>query len=120
MRYICSPSRSVTPGTLADPIAVSDCGCRIPVRSVGAEASLLVKNRTPANEGRSSDHRRSYIPIYTKLIFGIRTGGSINVTFKAVGQLPPQPPDLLIRTSGQNNETSIVCVNNEWIATLPA
>lgn len=54
----------------------------------------------------------------TRLLFGVRTTGTISLTLTASGQLPPQVPDLRICTSGK--DVAIPCSNGTWIATLDA
>lgn len=54
----------------------------------------------------------------TRLLFGVRTTGTVSLTITASGQLPPQVPDLCIRASGQ--DIAIPCSNNTWVATLDA
>jgi hypothetical protein len=54
----------------------------------------------------------------TRLLFGVRTTGTVSLTITASGQLPPQVPDLCIRASGQ--DIAISCSNNTWGATLDA
>jgi hypothetical protein len=54
----------------------------------------------------------------TRLLFGVRTSGTIALTVTARGPLLPQPPDLRIRTSG--DDIAIRCNNNTWVATLDA
>jgi hypothetical protein len=55
--------------------------------------------------------------IDTRLMFGIRTSGSVSLLVTVDGQLPAQPPDLVISTRGQN-DVVISCTNNTWAATL--
>jgi hypothetical protein len=57
--------------------------------------------------------------IATKLIFGIRTSGSVSLSVTVDGQLPAQPPEVLITTCGQQDAV-ISCSNNMWVATLAA
>ena len=47
-----------------------------------------------------------------KLIFGIRTGGTVSLSVTAQGQLPDQPPSLMIKSEAQ--ETPVSCSNNIW------
>jgi hypothetical protein len=54
----------------------------------------------------------------TRLLFGVRTTGTVSLTITASGQLPPQVPDLRICTSGQ--DVAIPCSNSTWVATLDA
>lgn len=54
----------------------------------------------------------------TRLLFGVRTTGTVSLTITASGQLPPEVPDLRICTSGK--DIAIPCSNNGWIATLEA
>lgn len=54
----------------------------------------------------------------TRLLFGVRTAGTVSLTITASGPLPLQVPDLRICTSGQ--DIAIACSNNAWIATLAA
>jgi hypothetical protein len=54
----------------------------------------------------------------TRLLFGVRTTGTVSLTITASGQLPQQVPDLRICTSGQ--DVPIPCSNNQWVATLGA
>lgn len=64
----------------------------------------------------------------TRLLFGVRTTGTVSLTIKASGQLPPQVPDLCICTSGPDLATpcsnnvwvATPCSNNAWVATLDA
>ena len=53
-----------------------------------------------------------------RLLFGVRTTGTVSLTITASGQLPPQVPDLRICTSGQ--DVAIPCSNSTWVATLDA
>lgn len=53
-----------------------------------------------------------------RLLFGVRTTGTISLTITASVQLPSQVPDLCIRTTGHN--VAIPCANGAWIATLEA
>jgi hypothetical protein len=51
-----------------------------------------------------------------RLIFGLRTSGPLSLSVTADGPFPEPPPDLRIRTSGQ--EIAIPCDNNTWVTTL--
>jgi hypothetical protein len=53
-----------------------------------------------------------------RLLFGVRTAGTVSLTITASGQLPPQVPALRICTSGQ--DVTIPCSNSTWVATLKA
>ena len=53
-----------------------------------------------------------------KLIFGVRTGGTVSLSVTAQGQLPDQPPSLMIKSDAK--ETTVSCSNNTWTATLDA
>ncbi|HEX3482387.1 MAG TPA: hypothetical protein VHT91_45535 [Kofleriaceae bacterium] len=54
----------------------------------------------------------------TRLLFGVRTTGTVSLIITASRQLPPQVPDLRICTSGQ--DVAIPCSNSTWVATLDA
>lgn len=54
----------------------------------------------------------------TRLLFGVRTTGSVSLTLTASGQLPPQVPALRICTRGQ--DVAIPCSHSTWVATLDA
>ncbi len=54
----------------------------------------------------------------TRLIFGIRTSGTVSLSVTAEGQLPQQPPDLRIKTS--ERDIAIPCSNRTWLTTLDA
>jgi hypothetical protein len=54
----------------------------------------------------------------TRLLFGVRTSGTVSLTVTASGNLPAHPPDLCIRTS--ENDIAILCSNKTWVATLNA
>lgn len=54
----------------------------------------------------------------TRLLFGVRTTGTVSLTITASGELPPQVPDLRICTSGQH--VAIPCSNSTWVAILDA
>jgi hypothetical protein len=54
----------------------------------------------------------------TRLLFGVRTTGTVSLTIAASGQLPPQVPDLRICTSGQ--DVAVPCSNGTWVAILDA
>ena len=56
--------------------------------------------------------------IETRLIFGIRTSGDVSLSVTADGPLPPQAPDLRIKTSEQ--DIAIRCNNSAWVVTLGA
>jgi hypothetical protein len=53
-----------------------------------------------------------------RLLFGIRTTGTVSLSITANGPLPSQPPDLRIKTSEQ--DIGIACSNNTWVASLDA
>ena len=53
-----------------------------------------------------------------RMIFGVRTSETLCLSIIANGQLPPQPPDLRIKTTGQ--DAAIACSNGIWVATLEA
>ena len=53
-----------------------------------------------------------------KLLFGIRTGGTVSLSVTAQGQLPDQPPFLMVKSDAQ--EIAVSCNNNTWTATLDA
>lgn len=54
----------------------------------------------------------------TRLIFGIRTSGTVSLSVTANGQLPQQPPDLRIKTS--EKDIAVPYSNNTWVTTLDA
>ena len=54
----------------------------------------------------------------TRLLFGVRTTGSVSLTLTPSGQLSSQAPELCVRTSGQTS--AIACCNNSWVAILDA
>jgi hypothetical protein len=53
-----------------------------------------------------------------RLIFGIRTTGTVSLSITAQGPLPKQPPSLMIKTNTQ--VTAVCCSNNTWCATVGA
>ena len=53
-----------------------------------------------------------------RLIFGIRTSEPLTLSVTTSGPLPPQPPDLRLKTQGQ--DTTISCSNGAWVAPLEA
>jgi len=53
-----------------------------------------------------------------RLIFGIRTSEPLTLSVTTSGPLPQQPPDLRLKTQGQ--DTAILCSNNTWVAPLEA
>ena len=53
-----------------------------------------------------------------RMIFGIRTTGTVSLVVTADGQLPQPPPDLQIKSSEQ--DITIPCNKNTWAATLGA
>jgi hypothetical protein len=53
-----------------------------------------------------------------KLLFGIRTVGTVSLSVTAQGQLPNQPPFLMIKSDAQ--ERAVSCSNNTWTAKLDA
>jgi len=53
-----------------------------------------------------------------RLLFGIRTSEPLTLSVTASGPLPPQPPDLQLKTQGQ--DTTIDCNNGTWVAPLEA
>jgi hypothetical protein len=56
-----------------------------------------------------------------KLIFGIRTTGTVSLSVTAQGQLPDQPPSLMIKSEARETpETPVSCSNNTWTTTLAA
>lgn len=53
-----------------------------------------------------------------QLIFGIRTTGTVTLTVTATGALPAQPPELRIKTAGE--ETVVTCTGSSWVANVTA